>query len=399
MKKWLFLLMVVSIVACQEPVDKTQLVVTLPEELPTDLESMRKLLSEGKQSQKRLEELVERLETRVGELDTTVVKRVSVTAIKVKKEDFNHYAEIQAAVKGEDPIMASSETGGRLIHMPWREGQSIRKGDVVAKLDMESVNKQIAELETRLELARTVYERQKRLWDQNIGSEMQYLQAKNNMESIQKSIETVRFQTTKATVYSPVSGVIDMVMLQQGEMSGPGSPILMIMNTSQVKVVAGLPEKYLKEIKRGQKVTVKFPSLDEERTARVSMIGRSVNPANRTFDVEVTLNNPGGILKPNLLAMMMVNDETIKDAVMVPEELIRQDIGGNEYVFVVSDNGDGEEVKKKLVSTSSSSEGFVVVDGGLDGEELIISKGGRGLTEGQKIEVEITPTEEENSNG
>jgi len=398
MKKWLFILLVAVVaVGCSEAIDKSKLEVVIPEEMPKELDDLKNLLSETKQSQKKLDDLLVELEQKIGELDTSQVRKVSVTAVRSRKGDLQHFTEIQGSVKGEDPIMASAESGGRLTQMKWKEGDFIKKGDLVATLDMESVSKQIAELETRLDLAKTVYERQKRLWDQNIGSEMQYLQAENNMKSLQKSIETVRFQTTKANVYSPASGTVDRVMIQQGEMSGPGSPILMITNTSQVKVVAGVPEKYLKIIKKGQMVTVKFPSLDEERKARVSMIGRQVNAANRTFDVEVTLSNPGGILKPNLLSMMMLNDETIKGAVMIPEELIRQDVIGRAYVFVVENTGEGEMVKKALITTGSSSEGYVVVEEGLDGKELIIAKGGRGLSEGQRIEVQITSKEEENN--
>lgn len=398
MKKLLFILLVaVAIVSCEEAVDKSKLEVVFPEEMPQELDDLKNLLSEAKQSQKKLGDLITDLEDKVGTLDKTEVRKISVTAIKPRKGDFEHFTDIQGSVEGEDAVMASAESGGRLTQMKWKEGDFINKGDLVGVLDMESVTKQIAELETKLELAKTVYERQKRLWDQNIGSEMQFLQAENNMKSLQKSIETIRFQTTKANIYSPTSGIVDRVMTQQGEITGPSSPILMITNTSQVKVVAGVPEKYLKTIKKGQMVTVKFPSLDEERRARVSMIGREVNAANRTFDVEVTLSNPGGILKPNLLSMMMLNDETIKDAVMVPEELIRQDVMGRSYVFVVDKTADGEVVKKALITTGSSSEGYVVIDEGLTGEELVIAKGGRGLSEGQNVDVQITSKEAENN--
>ncbi len=400
MKKWMFFLMVIgTLSACQQEVDKTKLEIKFPEEMPKELGKLKDLLSESKQNQQKLEELILNLEELVGEKDTTVAKKTSVTAVKSMKKDFKSFAEVQAAVRSEKSIMASSETGGRLVQMTWEEGQYIKKGDLVARLDLEAVDKQVAELEKRLELATTVYQRQKRLWEQNIGSEIQYLQAKNNMESLQKSIDAVKYQKTKAEVYSPASGVIDRVMINQGEMSGPGSPILMILNTNTIKVVAGVPEKYLKNVKRGDMVKINFPSIEEERTARVSLIGRTVNAANRTFEVEVVLSNPGGILKPNLLAMMMINDEIIKGAVMVPEELIRQDLSGNDYVFVVDETAEGQKAKKMIIKTSATSEGFAVVEEGLQGEELIIAKGGRGLSEGQLVEVEIIESEAKDNNG
>ncbi len=401
MKKWLlFLLSIGLLISCeQKEVDPTELIVKLPDEMPKDLGSMKSLLSESKQAQLQLEQLIEKLENDIDEKDTTKIKTISVTAVKTEKKDFKSYAEIQGSVRSERSTMASSETGGRLVQMTWEEGQYIKKGDLVARLDLEAVDKQVAELEKRLELATTVYQRQKRLWDQNIGSEIQFLEAKNNMESLQKAIDAVKFQKTKAEVYSPASGVIDRVMVSQGEMAGPGAPILMIMNTGRVKVVAGVPEKYLKNVKRGDRVTVKFPSIEEEKKAKVSLIGRTVNAANRTFDVEVTMSNPGGILKPNLLAMMMINDETIKDAIMVPEELIRQDLGGNNYIYVVENGEDGDMVKKILIETGPSDEGMVVIQSGLEGEELIIAKGGRGLSEGQLIDVEIIEPKSEENDG
>jgi multidrug efflux pump subunit AcrA (membrane-fusion protein) len=188
-------------------------------------------------------------------------------------------------------------------------------------------------------------------------------------------------------------------MIQQGEMAGPGSPIIMIMNTSKVKVVAGVPEKYLRSVKKGQMVKVKFPSLDEERNARVSMIGRMVNPSNRTFDVEVTLSNPGGILKPNLLAMMMINDETIKDAIMIPEELIRSDISGNNYIYTVGKGDeDGAIAQRVNIVMGPTSEGYAVITEGLKGDELIVERGGRGLSAGQHIEVNISSEEQQSGN-
>ncbi len=402
MRKNLFLLLLfpLLVVACM-PQDPYEVSLTIPQDIPVERDTMKTLLSEAQDARTELEDFIEKLEAELDRTDTTKVRRTSVVAVRPIKEDFKHYSDIQANVQADDPHMASAEMGGRLIHMPWLEGQSIRKGQVVGRVDMESVDKQVAELEKRLELARTVYDRQKRLWDQNIGSEMQYLQAKNNMESLQKSIEAVRFQSTKAEIYAPATGVIDMVMIKQGEMAGPGSPIIMIMNTSKVKVVAGVPEKYLKSVKRGQKVTVKFPSIEEERTATVSQIGRTVNPANRTFDVEVTMSNPGNILKPNLLATMMINDETIKDAIMVSDDVIRQDVAGLDYVYVVDKDEEGDIARKKYITPGSSFEGMTVISDGLEGDELIIGMGGRGLSEGQAIEVDIQEETEETkgSNG
>ncbi|MGB1216326.1 MAG: efflux RND transporter periplasmic adaptor subunit, partial [Saprospiraceae bacterium] len=285
MKKIIYIMMAavsISLFSCQPQEDGNALTVNIPAETPTELGDLRNMLADAKQYEKGLQDFIKKLEVEVEDKDTTKVKKIAVTAKQPIVEDFKHYAEVQSVVQAEKSVMASSETGGRLIEMKWEEGQYIKKGDLVARTDMEQVDKQMAELYTRLELAQTVLTKRKKLWNQNIGSEIEYLQAKNNVDVLNKTIEAAKFQKTKANVYSPASGVVDRVMTKQGEMAGPGAPILMIMNTSKVKVVAGVPEKYLKAVKKGQMVKVKFPSLDEERNARVSMIARTLNAANRT---------------------------------------------------------------------------------------------------------------------
>ena len=212
---------------------------------PQDLKGKKQLLSTKKSDLKALEAEIAQLKQEIAELDTTqrIITRKLVSTQIIGKKDFNRFVEIQGAVEASDVLMASSETGGRIVKLNVKEGQSVSKEQLIAKLDMESVNKQIAELETSLVLAKDVYTRQKRLWDQNIGSEMQYLQAKNNKEQLEKSLETIRYQLTKANVYAPISGVVDQVFSESGEVVAPGAPIVQILNMNRIKVVASVPEK------------------------------------------------------------------------------------------------------------------------------------------------------------
>lgn len=319
-----------------------------------------------------------------------------VTAQKVERKTFERFVDIQSNVESDDIVIASSETGGRLISVSVEEGAIVRKGQLIAKVDMESVNKQIDELNKSLELAADVYERQKRLWDQNIGSEMQYLQAKNSKERIEKTLETTKFQLTKANVYAPISGTVDMVFLKAGEMAAPGAPIAQIISIGSVKVVADVPEKYLKAIKRGELVTIKFPALDMETKAKVSLIGSTINPANRTFKVEVKVPNPKGLLKPNLLAGMLINDFIQKDVVVVPLELVQQEVSGRSYVYIKGENEEGAHAKKVIVETGESYEGEIIILSGLEGGEEIIVSGARGLAKDELIKI-IEPTITENN--
>lgn len=356
---------------------------------PEDIEGKKTLLTAKKDSLRTIEKDIAKLVSEIAKLEPNKEKpRELVTLQKVEKIDFQHFIEIQGSVQSDEYVNASSEVGGRIIDLRVREGQTINKGALVAKLDLEAVQKQIAELEKSMELAVDVYERQKRLWDQNIGSEIQYLQAKNNKERLEKSLETINYQLTKAEVYAPSSGVVEMVNIKAGEMVSPGMPIITILNTYKVKVVANVPETYIKAIGRGEEVTIKFPALDTEKRARVTRIGNIINPANRTFEVEVEMANPKGLYKPNLLAIMMVNDNTYKDVPTVPIEMVQQEVSGRSFVYIKSEGADGSFAKKVYVKTGDNYDGKIVITEGLIGGEEILVDGARVVAENALIKVQ-----------
>jgi len=365
------------------------------EENPQGLASLKASLKTKKTELKKLTKEIDSLTIKIGQLEPPKeVNRTLVTTQKVNKSDFKSYASIQATVKSDDIVIASSEVGGRLLNVAVKEGQNVNKGQLIAKTDLESVDMQIAELEISLELAVTTYERQKRLWDQNIGSEMQYLQAKNNKERLEKSLEIIRHQLTKAKVYAPISGVVDHVFLKSGELAGPGAPIVQILNTRKVKVVADVPESYLNKIKKGDLVTVQFPAIDKEFQSRVTLIGRTINPSNRTFTVEIDLQNRDNMLKPNLLAVMFINDDAQEDVIVVPIELVQQEVSGRSFIFVKDENGEGAYAKKVIVETGASYDGNIIITSGLEGGEEMIVTGARGLANNEQIKI-INQTNED----
>lgn len=360
---------------------------------PEDLAGKKELLREKKTELKGIQGQIDSLMAQIEKMDTKQEKkRRLVTTQAIKKQNFERFVDIQGTVQSGEAVMASSETGGRITMMNAKEGQFVSKGKLMAKVDMESINKQIAEMETSLSLLVDVYERQQRLWDQKIGSEIQLLKAKNDKERVEKSLETARFQLTKANVYAPISGVVNTVFLKSGEMAGPGTPIAEILDVRTVKVVANLPENYLGIVKKGEQVTIKFPALNEERKARVSLIGRTINPANRTFEVEVELNNSNGVLKPNLLALMMVNDFSEKDAIILPLVVVQQEVSGKSYVYIKAEGEDGLMAKKTYVETGESYEGNIIITEGLKGDEDIIIDGARGLSDKELIKVQEVAT-------
>jgi RND family efflux transporter MFP subunit len=312
--------------------------------------------------------------------------RTLVTTEKIGRKDFARYVDIQGSVQSDNVFYTSSEAGGRLLGFTLEEGNRVTKGQLIGSVDMEGVSKQIAELQTALELAQMTYERQKRLWDQNIGSEMQYLQVKNQKERLEKSIETVRFQLTKSKIYATATGEITRTMVKSGDVISPGMPLFEVLNLSRVQVHAEVPENYLGSVKKGQTVKVTFPALEKETTAKITLIGQKVNPANRTFKVEIDMPNSGN-LKPNLLATISLKDFEKKDVVVLPSELVQQEVSGKSYVFVQDEGAKGLIAKKIYVTIEEAYQGGMYISEGLTGEEIFILKGSRDLKDGELIEV------------
>ncbi len=372
----------IVLVACQQESTSEK------EVIPTDLAGKKEYLKKKKVELRELNRVIAKVEGDINELAPPAEKTKKLVSIMpLVKKDFNRFVEIQAEVQSDDIVSASSEVGGRIIHLNVKEGQAIRKGQLVARVDLEQIDKQEAELRKGLELAVDLFERQSRLWKENIGSEVQYLQAKNNKERIEKTLETLSFQKKKANVYAPISGVIDQEFIKKGEMASPGMPIVQILNTSKVKVVADVPESYLGTIKKGETVAIKFPAINEEVSAKVSQLGRSINPANRTFEVEVNLSNRKGLLKPNLLALMLINDLSVTDAVVVPIDLVQQEVSGKQYVYISDEEGGFPIAKKTYVEIGESYEGEIIILDGLTGDETLITDGARGLSDGEFIEI------------
>ncbi len=356
-------------------------------EYTDDLAGKKEKLTDLKLEKKDLDEKITALMDEIKELDPNQTKDpINISSSKIQSKDFERFATIQASVIGDDLVSASSSIGGRILSLTVREGDYVSKGTRIATLDMETAEKQIAEVETSLGLAQTVYERQKRLWDQNIGSEIQYLQAKNNKEQIEKSLETLRSQTAKRYVYAPISGYIDREILKQGEMASPGMPIVQILNTNKLKVVADVPENFLGKVNRGDMVDIYFPALDQKMKKRVSMLGRSIDPSNRTFKIEIGIAANKNI-KPNLLAEVEINDLNIKDAMYIPVGLIRQEVNGKQYVYTVEKHDGQMLAKKKYIQTGESDDAYIVITDGLEEGTEIIMDGAQKVAENDVVNI------------
>ncbi len=358
----------------------------------TNVEAIKSALKDKRTEASKLKLEIDDLVKQLAKVDPTSIKEKPQVEVKpIAPATFESFSTFQANVVADETATATSQTGGIITSLNVEEGDYVKKGQLIATVNMETMEKQRVELETTLSLATTVFERQQRLWKQNIGSELQYLEAKNNKERLEKSLQTMGSQINLKNVYSPINGVVDMIMLKQGELSSPGIPIVKIMNTGKLKIAADLPDSYLSSIKRGQTVEVYFPALDLNTSKTITELGRQIDPTNRTFLVGMNTGSMGGKIKPNLLAEVKVKDQVLEDVIMVPVNIVQQEVNGDNYVYVV-ENG---VAKKKLIITGISNDEFIVIEDGLQANDQIIVKGANGLSNGDMVNASVAQLETE----
>lgn len=350
------------------------------------IEEQASLLKEKKNQLKVLSDEITELESVLASNgQTTGNERIPVvTAVEAQIGDFKHFVEVQGVVIAEDLVQVTSEIPGRIKQLFIKEGDRVTKGQKIAALDLESLGKQLDELQTALELAQTVYDKQKRLWEQNIGSEIQFLEAENGVERLKKSIATLEFQISKGIIFAPRGGVIEQVLLQTGEMAGGGMPIVQILDDNQLKVEGNVPETLLKSVGVGDEVEVEFPILEEKVNGVIRQIGRVIDPSNRTFKIEIDIPNQKW-LKPNLLAFILINDYSELEVLKVPLDLVQQDVSGDRYIMVMEEKGGSHLAVKRVVETGPAFGGEIVVRSGINASEMLIKEGARSLIDGQKI--------------
>ena len=334
-----------------------------------------------------LEEAIAELE---GELPAELASEAQqkrVVVAPLQRQLFQHFVEVPAKVETDQNITVTPEVAGIVRQRLVEEGQQVRKGQSLLRLDSEIMSRQLDEINTRLSLSTTVYEKQKSLWDQEIGSEIQYLQAKNNMESLEKQRESLRAQMAKAVVKSPISGTVDEYFINPGEMATPGVPAARIVNLATIQVIADVSERYVRNVQRGDSVEITFTSLGQTRVARVNKVGQFINPDNRTFQIEMKLSNPDRSLKPNTVANVRINDYTAADAIVVPSFVLQKSTDGRTFVYIASKTGGAEVAKKVFVTVGKSFEGQTLIDSGLSPTDRIITKGYNDIVDGDKLAI------------
>lgn len=354
------------------------------------VEDLSGLIKEKEQQVIVLKTEIDSIKRQIIKLDPDYFQKEikSLEVMTVKTEDFKSYYEVQGLVSADEEVVISSEMPGRLTSLNIELGSNVTKGQLIGTVDTEGTEKQIEELKKSMELANDVYDRQKKLWDQNIGSEIQYLQAKNNKERLEKTLNSVQTALKKSKIYAPMSGSISMMMAEKGEVVSPGVPIARMMSTTRVKLLADVPEKFVRNVKKRDKVLVKIPALDYSNEVEVSRIGNFIHPNNRTFEVEVRLSNPGGTLKPNLLALMYINDYSAKNTIVLDQGLVQQDLSGKYYVFAVKEENGKYFAEKRTIEMGRTYDGKVEIKSGIEPNDKVIVSGISYLADSQEIKIE-----------
>jgi len=315
-----------------------------------------------------------------------------VTEFVVKHEDFTHYVEFQGSLETKENLVITPEMSGILEQVYVKEGDKVKKGQLLAKIDDGGMTQQRAQLKIQLDLAKTTFERQKRLWEQNIGSEMQYLNAKSSYESLQANVNRIDKQLSMSSIRAPFDGKIDDVITEQGNVVGAGStPILRIVNLDNMYITVDVPETYITTITEGKKVEVFLPVLNKSISSEVRQTGSFINPSNRTFKIEVAVPNPDNIIKPNVTARVKINDYNNEKAILIPQSIISENAEGNQYVYTIqTTEGNKGKIKQTIINTGKTNgDDIEVVDGLKPGAKLVL-EGARSVKNGQTVRVTKT---------
>jgi RND family efflux transporter MFP subunit len=325
------------------------------------------------------------VETQLIKLDTTKKLHV-VTLLPVKNEVFKHYIEIQGVVKADKNIEIRPELGGIVTAIYIKEGQQVSAGQTLIQLDDTAIKNSIAELTTQLNLAKTTFDRQERLWKQKIGSEMQYLQSKAQKEGLENNLASLKTQAKKMKIIAPFSGIVDEIFPRIGELTSPQNATIRLINLNDVYIEADVTESYLPVVKVGTEVILNFPSINKEITSKIVQVGNYINPDNRSFKVRINIVNKDQSIKPNLLADVKIVDFK-SEGLIIPSTLVQKDQKGNDYVFTVKSQNEENVVVKKLITVTKEYNQEVLITDGLEVTDALIDKGARIVKAGDIVKI------------
>lgn len=367
MKHYLIFTLLIFFAACQS----TEL-----EKKKEALGEFNKEMKEVKTEMQDLQTKIDSVEKEIAELDTTKkeVNGILVNTVVVQPKLFEHYFDISGVVMSDVDVTISPEAAGTLKRILVKKGQRVKKGQLLAELNKTVGRSGVEEVETQLELAKILYEKRKKLWDQNIGSEVEYLQAKTNYEGLRKKLQTTKSQLRLSAIYASASGTIEEIYTKQGELLSPGVPFASLVNLQNVYLEADVPENYLGTIKKGDKVKVAIPGEDKPRMLIVTRTGNVINPGNRSFKIQVAIPNIDKSVKLNAILEVEVCDYKKDNALVLPSNIIQQDAKGY-FVYRVTTNEEREKANKTYIEIGPTNEGNTLVLNGITVNDEIVTDG------------------------
>jgi membrane fusion protein, multidrug efflux system len=342
-------------------------------------------LAELKKQDGDLRDKIQTLEDSIKAEGGNEIKTVKVGLKDVVLQPFKHYVEVQASVYGQDNINVNAQTPGVIKDIYVVEGDKVSKGQVLACIDDAVIQQSIQEMQTNLDLAKTLYEKQKGLWDQKIGTEVQYLSAKSNYESMQKRLAGMQQQDDMTKIKSPIDGTVDAVNIKVGEAVGPGLPTIQVVNNEQLKVRGYVTEAYISDIHLGDSLLISFPDLQKEIKSVASYVSSAIDVVNRTFTVDVKLPQDANY-HPNMIAMLKIMDYSNPSAVVIPINLVQNDPTGSFVFIAVNENGT-TVARKTMVEVGKIYGGDAEITQGLKAGDKIISVGYDDLNNGDAISL------------
>lgn len=382
----LLLLFTCFVSACQKQ-DDSSLETLIATGDAKAIHAKKSLLSDQKKS---LARQIARLDS-VLEIRETGKKLPLITIFDATPEPFDHFVELQGSVKTKQNVLIYPEMPGSLLRINARKGSRVSAGQVLAVIDDGGMSSQILQMKVNRDLAKTTFERQERLWAQKVGSEIQYLQAKSNLEAQNKAIQRLESQLDKYNIRAPFSGTIDDVFKEPGMVVAPGvgAEVFRLISLSNMYVEVDVPESYLPVVTKGKRVKVFLPVLNDTIKTKIRQVSHFIDPANRSFSVEIPLPNRKGQIKPNLTAQVFINDYSRGDAILVPQSVISENAAGEQFLFVTTEENADKvaKVSRRIIRTGRTKGDRVEVLNGLSGGQNVVKEGARVVRDGQEVKI------------
>jgi membrane fusion protein (multidrug efflux system) len=339
-------------------------------------------------SMRKLNSQIKTLDKKLADFEDSS-KYALVEALGLAPKDFNHYVTVQGDVTTDQNIMIYPQFSGVLKDIYVKEGDQVKKGQKLAKIDDGGQSSQLKEMKAQRELAKTIFERQERLWDENIGSEIQYLEAKTAFEQIDNAVDQMRSQLNKSVIYAPFSGKIDEVITDQGQVVSPGqTPIFRILNLGDMYVSANVPENYVGNISEGSEAIVTLGAIGKSFVGKVSQVSSNISESNRNFRVRVSIPDSIDFVKPNLIATLKLNDYTSKQAIVIPENILQENASGQSFTFSLQMENDSIGIANfRELKLGKNYQGEIEVLEGLNSTDIVVTEGARTIKKNDKVRV------------